>query len=70
MLKELDTNTTVLTNAVSQSWNMGTGRFLSDPEVTNGTSWIWRNESGSVPWLTVSYGGVLQDFKTPWGSGS
>jgi hypothetical protein len=37
----IDTDTVVLTNAVSQSWNMGTGRFLSDPEVVNGTSWIW-----------------------------
>jgi hypothetical protein len=49
----IKTNTTVLTNAVSQSWNMGTGRFLSDPEVTNGTSWIWADESGSVPWAVT-----------------
>ena len=46
----IDTDTIVLANAVSQSWNMGTGRFLSTPEVTNGCSWVWRNESGSVPW--------------------
>jgi hypothetical protein len=49
----IKTNTTVLTNAVSQSWNMGTGRFLSDPEVTNGTSWLWADESGSVPWAVT-----------------
>ena len=28
----LQTNTKVLVNAVSQSWNMGTGKYLSDPE--------------------------------------
>ena len=53
----IDTDTVVLANAVSQSWNMGTGRFLSTPEVTNGCSWVWRNESGSQPWLTSSFGG-------------
>ena len=53
----IDTDTIVLANAVSQSWNMGTGRFLSTPEVTNGCSWVWRNESGSQPWLTSSFGG-------------
>ena len=53
----IDTDTVVLANAVSQSWNMGTGRFLSTPEVTNGCSWVWRNESGSQSWLTSSFGG-------------
>ncbi len=53
----IDTDTIVLANAVSQSWNMGTGRFLSTPEVTNGCSWVWRNESGSQQWLTSSFGG-------------
>jgi hypothetical protein len=53
----IDTDTIVLANAISQSWNMGTGRFLSTPEVTNGCSWVWRNESGSQKWLTSSFGG-------------
>ena len=51
----IDTDTIVLANAVSQSWNMGTGRFLSDPEITNGVSWIYT--SGSTQWLTSSFGG-------------
>jgi len=51
----IETDTVVLANAVSQSWNMGTGRYLSDPEVQNGVSWIWTQESGSIPWLTSSY---------------
>ena len=52
----LQTNTTVLVNAVSQSWNMGTGRYLSSPEVQNGVSWVWTQYSGSTPWITGSYG--------------
>jgi hypothetical protein len=67
----IDTDTVVLTNAVSQSWNMGTGRFLSDPEVVNGVSWIWRNESGSQQWLTASYAsgttGSYSPINTPGG---
>jgi hypothetical protein len=51
----IDTDTIVLANAVSQSWNMGTGRFLSTPEVTNGVSWIYT--SGSTQWFTSSFGG-------------
>ena len=67
----IDTDTVVLTNAVSQSWNMGTGRFLSDPEVVNGVSWIWINESGSQQWLTASYEsgttGSYSPINTPGG---
>jgi len=67
----VDTDTVVLANAVSQSWNMGTGRFLSDPEVTNGVSWIWTNESGSNQWLTASYApgstGSYSPINTPGG---
>jgi hypothetical protein len=46
----LQTNTEVQVNAVSQSWNMGTGRYMDTPEVTNGVSWLWRNYSGSEAW--------------------
>jgi hypothetical protein len=46
----LQTNTVVQVNAVSQSWNMGTGRYMSNPEVTNGASWLWREYSGSAAW--------------------
>jgi hypothetical protein len=67
----VDTDTVVLTNAVSQSWNMGTGRFLSDPEITNGVSWIWTNESGSNQWLTSGYSpestGSYSPLNTPGG---
>jgi hypothetical protein len=71
----IDTDTVVLTNAVSQSWNMGTGRFLSDPEVVNGVSWVWTTSSGSTEsgsqWLTASYApgttGSYSPINTPGG---
>jgi len=67
----IETDTVVLTNAVSQSWNMGTGKFLSDPEITNGVSWIWTNESGSTKWLTSSFAsgstGSYSPINTPGG---
>jgi len=34
---------------------MGTGRYLNDPEVQNGTSWAWRDYSGSQRWIPNSY---------------
>lgn len=67
----IETDTVVLANAVSQSWNMGTGKFLSDPEITNGVSWIWTNESGSTKWLTSSFAsgttGSYSPINTPGG---
>ena len=40
-------DTTLDIFAVSQSWGMGTGRYLDDPLTTNGTSWVFRTYSGS-----------------------
>ena len=40
---------------VSGSWGMGTGRYQDNPNTVNGTSWIWRDVSGSNEW--VSSGG-------------
>jgi hypothetical protein len=51
----LNSDTTIETYAVSQSWNMGTGRYASLPEVQNGASWIWRDYQGGVIWATSSY---------------
>jgi hypothetical protein len=51
----LQTDTTILANAVSGSWNMGTGKYMDNPEIQNGVSWIWRTYSGSNAWLTASY---------------
>jgi len=53
----LQANTTIECYPVYGDWNMGTGRYLDDPEQTNGTSWIWKTYSGSIggQWLTSSF---------------
>jgi hypothetical protein len=51
----LNYDTTIEIYPISQSWNMGTGRLGYSPEVTNGTSWIWRNYKDGVKWTTSSY---------------
>jgi hypothetical protein len=48
-------NTTLDCFPVYGDWGMGTGHYLDDPSVTNGTSWIWKDYSGSVKWLTSGY---------------
>jgi hypothetical protein len=37
------------------NWGMGTGKYLDEPEISNGTSWIWLDYSGSTRWLTGSF---------------
>lgn len=49
----MNATTTLECYPVSGSWDMGTGRYLDEPSVTNGVSWIWRNYSGSIKWPTV-----------------
>jgi hypothetical protein len=44
----LDTNLYFYT--VSGSWGMGTGTLNSSPQVTNGTSWNFKDVSGSILW--------------------
>ena len=40
--KGLSNTSTILINAVGQDWNMGTGRYLSSPSITNGYSWRFK----------------------------
>lgn len=49
----IQTDTVVQVNAVSQSWNMGTGKYLNDPITTNGVSWLYRLYSGSEAWVNT-----------------
>ena len=51
----LNADTTINAFAVSQSWDMGTGRFANVPETQNGASWIWRNYQGGTRWTTSSF---------------
>jgi hypothetical protein len=46
----IDTNLYVY--QVSGSWGMGTGHLGDSPQITNGTSWNWRDYLGSNTWET------------------
>ena len=35
---------------VSESWGMGTGKYLDIPVVTNGVSWEWRTTQNGTRW--------------------
>jgi hypothetical protein len=49
----MNATTTLECFPISGSWDMGTGRYLDEPSVTKGVSWIWRTYSGSIQWPTV-----------------
>jgi hypothetical protein len=51
----MNATTTLECYPVSGSWDMGTGRYLDVPSVTNGVSWIWQKYSGSANgrWNTI-----------------
>ena len=48
----LNNTTEIKINAISQDWNMGTGRYLTNPESNDGCSWKFRLLSGSGTWTT------------------
>ena len=52
---DLPTDYTIYAFPVSQSWNNGNGNYGSTPEITNGTSWYYRDNA---------------DLATQWNTGS
>jgi hypothetical protein len=54
-LEGLNLTTTLDFYPISGSWDMGTGKYLYDPEYTNGVSWGWRSYSGNNAWATSSF---------------
>ena len=51
----LNTDTTLEFYPISQSWEMGTGKYFYDPEYTNGVSWTYRGASNTTAWATSSF---------------
>jgi len=51
----LSSTSVVKVNAIAESWNMGTGRFLDLPESQNGASWAYRTYEGGTLWTTSNY---------------
>jgi hypothetical protein len=70
-------DTTVVCHPLAKSWGMGTGRYLDEPTVTNGTSWNWADYSGNTPWTssiptgaTSSYTSSVSPGGGAWYTGS
>ena len=54
--EELPLSYSVETYPVSQSWEMGTGRYYNFPKTTEGTSWKFRDgQLASNQWATESF---------------
>jgi hypothetical protein len=47
-------NFTIFSHPVSQNWDKGTGRLANTPATTNGVSWTFTDQSGSIKWITGS----------------
>jgi hypothetical protein len=54
-VRGLNADTTLEIFPVSESYNMGTGKYSNKPETTNGVGWNFRNSSGSGAWKTSSW---------------
>jgi hypothetical protein len=44
-------NYTLFSHPVSKDWNQGTGRLANVPITTDGASWAFTDQSGSVKWI-------------------
>lgn len=51
----LNIDTTLEFYPISQSWEMGTGKYAYDPEYTNGVSWTYRGASNATAWAIASF---------------
>jgi hypothetical protein len=43
---------TIFSHPISQDWNKGTGRLNNTPATTDGTSWTFTDQSGSISWIS------------------
>lgn len=69
-IEESPIETIIETKAISGSWEMGTGNFNSNPIVKNGTSWKWRDYSGSIAWVSSSMSIDSYQYSSVTGGGT
>ena len=56
--KNIESSIALEAYPISQSWNEGTGRFSNLPTGSNGSSWVYRDNSTSqTEWTTSSFAG-------------
>ena len=65
----LNVDTTLKCFPVAKSWGMGTGHYLDIPTVTNGTSWIWADYSGSTQWIASIPAGATASYTSSVNAG-
>jgi hypothetical protein len=52
---EIPLNYTIIAHPLSNNWNMGIGRFSNLPITTDGVSWQYTDQSGSIAWISGSF---------------
>jgi hypothetical protein len=48
-------NYTLLSHPISKDWNKGTGRLSNSPITTDGASWTFTDQSGSIKWINGAF---------------
>ena len=67
----LPSNVTIHLNAISQSWDNGTGKFGDTPINTSGVSWIYRQTGEAGAWTTSGYSaGSTGSYRSQVGGGT
>jgi len=52
---EIPLNYTIFCHPVAANWNQGTGRLGNSPQIDDGVSWVYTNQSGSNLWIQGSF---------------
>lgn len=52
---EIPLNYTLFCHPLSKEWNVGTGRLSNVPATTDGTSWTFTDQSGSIKWTSGTF---------------
>jgi hypothetical protein len=54
---------TLFSHPLSKDWNQGTGRLSNVPITTNGVSWVFTDQSGSIKWTNGTFlGGTTGSY--------
>lgn len=67
----LPSDITIYANAISQSWDNGTGKFGDTPINTSGVSWTYRQAGETSTWRTTGYAaGSTGSYRSQVGGGT
>ena len=67
----LNLDTTLEIYPVSQSWEMGVGKYANSPKTTTGVSWIWKDYLSGSKWISGSFNsGTTGSYSSSIGGGT